>query len=143
METWSGRADLSLGQLGWFGQGWGIVVGGENERAAGFTDGSGGSVLGGGLGCGGYLSPASPFWPRQVMLHYRSDLLQMLDTLVFSSLLLFGFAEQKQLLEVELYPEYRENSVRGEGRLGTAPPRSPQSHLPSLPGGGIGLGWEE
>lgn len=36
----------------------------------------------------------------------------MLDTLVFSSLLLFGFAEQKQLLEVELYPEYRENSVR-------------------------------
>lgn len=49
---------------------------------------------------------------RSVMLHYRSDLLQMIDTLVFSSLLLFGFAEQKQLLEVELYPEYRENSVR-------------------------------
>ncbi|XP_025771126.1 seipin [Puma concolor] len=47
---------------------------------------------------------------RTVMLHYRSNLLQMLDTLVFSSLLLFGFAEQKQLLEVELYPEYRENS---------------------------------
>ncbi|XP_045870993.1 seipin isoform X3 [Meles meles] len=47
---------------------------------------------------------------RSVMLHYRSDLLQMLDTLVFSSLLLFGFSEQKQLLEVELYPEYRENS---------------------------------
>ncbi|XP_049500559.1 seipin isoform X4 [Panthera uncia] len=46
----------------------------------------------------------------RVMLHYRSNLLQMLDTLVFSSLLLFGFAEQKQLLEVELYPEYRENS---------------------------------
>lgn len=45
------------------------------------------------------------------MLHYRSDLLQMLDTLVFSSLLLFGFAEQKQLLEVELYADYRENSV--------------------------------
>lgn len=47
------------------------------------------------------------------MLHYRSNLLQILDTLVFSSLLLFGFSEQKQLLEVELYPEYRENSVRG------------------------------
>ncbi|XP_058382618.1 seipin isoform X2 [Diceros bicornis minor] len=47
---------------------------------------------------------------RSVMLHYRSDLLQILDTLVFSSLLLFGFAEQKQVLEVELYPEYRENS---------------------------------
>ncbi|XP_058161273.1 seipin isoform X2 [Dasypus novemcinctus] len=47
---------------------------------------------------------------RSVMLHYRSDLLQMLDTLVFSSLLLFGFTEQKQLLEVELYSDYRENS---------------------------------
>nr|XP_023415447.1 LOW QUALITY PROTEIN: seipin [Loxodonta africana] len=47
---------------------------------------------------------------RSVMLHYRSDLLQMLDTLAFSSLLLLGFAEQKQLLEVELYSDYRENS---------------------------------
>ncbi|XP_023562782.1 seipin isoform X3 [Octodon degus] len=47
---------------------------------------------------------------RSVMLHYRSDLLQTLDTIVFSSLLLFGFAEQKQLLEVELYTDYRENS---------------------------------
>ncbi|XP_028713774.1 seipin isoform X2 [Peromyscus leucopus] len=47
---------------------------------------------------------------RSVMLHYRSHLLQMLDTLVFSSLLLSGFAEQKQLLEVELYSDYRENS---------------------------------
>ncbi|KAM9219735.1 seipin isoform 2-T2 [Dugong dugon] len=47
---------------------------------------------------------------RSVMLHYRSDLLQTLDTLVFSSFLLFGFAEQKQLLEVELYLDYRENS---------------------------------
>ncbi|XP_045430063.1 seipin [Pipistrellus kuhlii] len=47
---------------------------------------------------------------RSVMLHYRSNLLQTLDTLVFSSVLLFGFSEQKQLLEVELYPEYRENS---------------------------------
>ncbi|XP_021107534.1 seipin isoform X2 [Heterocephalus glaber] len=47
---------------------------------------------------------------RSVMLHYRSYLLQTLDTIVFSSLLLFGFAEQKQLLEVELYADYRENS---------------------------------
>ncbi|XP_041517519.1 seipin isoform X1 [Microtus oregoni] len=47
---------------------------------------------------------------RSAMLHYRSQLLQILDTLVFSSLLLFGFAEQKQLLEVELYSDYRENS---------------------------------
>nr|KAF6464131.1 BSCL2 lipid droplet biogenesis associated, seipin [Rousettus aegyptiacus] len=56
---------------------------------------------------------------RSAMLHYRSDLLQMLDTLVFSSLLLFGFAEQKQLLEVELYPEYRENSVNIQKRDGS------------------------
>lgn len=55
---------------------------------------------------------------RSVMLHYRSQLLQMLDTLVFSSLLLFGFAEQKQLLEVELYSDYRENSVSGLTELG-------------------------
>ncbi|XP_028916213.1 seipin isoform X3 [Ornithorhynchus anatinus] len=44
------------------------------------------------------------------MLHYRSALLRHLDTLVFSSLLLSGFAEQKQLLEVELYADYREDS---------------------------------
>lgn len=47
---------------------------------------------------------------RSVMLHYRSHLLQVLDTILFSGFLLFGFAEQKQLLEVEMYPEYRENS---------------------------------
>lgn len=47
---------------------------------------------------------------RSVMLHYRSNLLQTMDTLVFSGLLLSGFSEQKQLLEVELFPEYRENS---------------------------------
>ncbi|XP_042637451.1 seipin [Orycteropus afer afer] len=47
---------------------------------------------------------------RSVMLHYRSNLLQTLDTLLFSGFLLFGFVEQKQLLEVELYSDYRENS---------------------------------
>lgn len=47
---------------------------------------------------------------RSVMLHYRSSLLQTIDTLVFSGLLLSGFSEQKQILEVELYPDYRENS---------------------------------
>lgn len=72
------------------------------------------------LGC---LTPAR-LLALQVMLHYRSDLLQMLDTLVFSSVLLFGFAEQKQLLEVELYPEYRENSVRGAGGREMASPEA-------------------
>ncbi|XP_072493301.1 seipin [Notamacropus eugenii] len=47
---------------------------------------------------------------RSAMLHYRSTLLRLLDTLVFSGLFLSGFAEQKQLLEVELYADYREDS---------------------------------
>lgn len=47
---------------------------------------------------------------RSAMLHYRSSLLQSLDTLVFSPLLLSGVSEQKQLVEVELYEDYRENS---------------------------------
>ncbi|KAM8928946.1 seipin isoform 5-T7 [Lycaon pictus] len=79
---------------------------------------------------------------RSVMLHYRSDLLQMLDTLVFSSLLLFGFAEQKQLLEVELYSEYRENSVNIRKRDSSQKPvqrRIPAHH----PGGTEPQGQEE
>ena len=74
-----------------------------NERA---------SVL---LSMGRWTQRLSPICPlgRQVMLHYRSQLLEVLDTLLVSSLLLFGFAEQKQLLEVELYSDYRENSVSG------------------------------
>ncbi|XP_001366573.1 seipin isoform X1 [Monodelphis domestica] len=47
---------------------------------------------------------------RSAMLHYRSTLLRLLDTLIFSGLFLSGFAEQKQLLEVELYSDYREDS---------------------------------
>lgn len=90
-------------------------------------------------------SPASLPWPWQVMLHYRSSLLQMLDTLVFSSLLLFGFAEQKQLLEVELYPEYRENSVRRGEEDRRQPPHKPRIFPEELPGLGrrdCGGGWQ-
>uniref|UniRef100_A0A4X2LH98 Seipin n=1 Tax=Vombatus ursinus TaxID=29139 RepID=A0A4X2LH98_VOMUR len=47
---------------------------------------------------------------RSAMLHYRSTLLRLLDTIVFSGLFLSGFAEQKQLLEVELYADYREDA---------------------------------
>ncbi|XP_036620624.1 seipin [Trichosurus vulpecula] len=47
---------------------------------------------------------------RSAMLHYRSTLLRLLDTLIFSGLFLSGFAEQKQILEVELYADYREDS---------------------------------
>lgn len=46
------------------------------------------------------------------MLHYRSGLLQTLNTLLFSPLLLTGMTEQKQLLEVELFSDYKANSVR-------------------------------
>ncbi|MFT7814645.1 seipin-like isoform X1 [Arapaima gigas] len=48
--------------------------------------------------------------PQHAMLHYRSSLLQALSTLFFSPLLLSGMSEQKQLVEVELFSSYRENS---------------------------------
>ncbi|XP_058502589.1 seipin-like [Solea solea] len=47
---------------------------------------------------------------RSTMLHYRSSLLQTVSTLVFSPLLLTGIAEQKQLIEVELYLDYKQNA---------------------------------
>ncbi|KAM3870006.1 seipin-like [Diretmus argenteus] len=49
---------------------------------------------------------------RSAMLHYRSSLLQTLSTLVFSPLLLTGMAEQKQLIEVELFPDYKPNAYQ-------------------------------
>jgi len=45
------------------------------------------------------------------MLHYRSSLLQALGTVVFSPMLLTGASEQKQSIIVELYSEFRDNSV--------------------------------
>ncbi|XP_017274498.1 seipin [Kryptolebias marmoratus] len=47
---------------------------------------------------------------RSTMLHFRSFLLQTLSTLCFSPLLLTGMAEQKQLIEVELYSDYKTNA---------------------------------
>lgn len=46
---------------------------------------------------------------RSTMLHYRSSLLQTLSTVVFSPFLLFGMTEQKQLIEVELFSDYKTN----------------------------------
>ncbi|XP_063002027.1 seipin [Elgaria multicarinata webbii] len=46
---------------------------------------------------------------RAAMLHYRSSLLQILDTLAFASFFLAGFTEQKQTVEVELYSDYKED----------------------------------
>lgn len=47
---------------------------------------------------------------RSTMLHYRSSLLQTISTLVFSPFLLAGMAEQKQLIEVELFSDYKTNA---------------------------------
>ncbi|XP_062405174.1 seipin-like isoform X2 [Sardina pilchardus] len=47
---------------------------------------------------------------RSVMLHYRSVLLQMMSTVLLSPLLLSGASEQKQLVTVELFTDYTENS---------------------------------
>lgn len=49
---------------------------------------------------------------RSTMLHYRSSLLQTLTTLVFSPFLLTGMAEQKQLVEVELYSDFKTNAYQ-------------------------------
>lgn len=49
---------------------------------------------------------------RSTMLHYRSSLLQSLSTLLFSPFLLSGMAEQKQLVEVELFSDYKTNAYQ-------------------------------
>nr|XP_046249222.1 seipin [Scatophagus argus] len=49
---------------------------------------------------------------RSTMLHYRSSLLQTLSTVVFSPFLLTGMAEQKQLIEVELFSDYKTNAYQ-------------------------------
>ncbi|XP_061891842.1 seipin-like [Entelurus aequoreus] len=49
---------------------------------------------------------------RSTMLHYRSSLLQTLSTFFFSPLLLSGMAEQKQLIEVELFSAYKTNTYQ-------------------------------
>ncbi|KAJ3596592.1 hypothetical protein NHX12_002997 [Muraenolepis orangiensis] len=47
---------------------------------------------------------------RSTMLHYRSTVLQTLSTLFFSPVLLTGMTEQKQLIEVELFTDYKTNA---------------------------------
>ncbi|KAM4018091.1 seipin isoform 1-T3 [Anomaloglossus baeobatrachus] len=47
---------------------------------------------------------------RSAMLHYKSQLLKTLETLTVFPLLISGLSEQKQILEVELHSEYREDS---------------------------------
>ncbi|XP_051237389.1 seipin [Dicentrarchus labrax] len=49
---------------------------------------------------------------RSAMLHYRSSLLQTLSTFMFSPFLLTGMTEQKQLIEVELFTDYKTNAYQ-------------------------------
>ncbi|XP_034391839.1 seipin-like [Cyclopterus lumpus] len=49
---------------------------------------------------------------RSTMLHYRSSLLQSLSTLLFSPFFLTGMAEQKQLIDVELFSDYKMNAFQ-------------------------------
>ncbi|KAM9807520.1 seipin-like [Neosynchiropus ocellatus] len=49
---------------------------------------------------------------RSTMLHYRSNLLQTLSTFFYSPLLLTGMAEQKQLIEVELFTSFKSNAYQ-------------------------------
>ena len=45
------------------------------------------------------------------MLQYKSELLRIIDTFVFSPLLLSGFSHQKQSMTIEFYSDYRDDAV--------------------------------
>ncbi|XP_078065111.1 seipin-like [Mustelus asterias] len=47
---------------------------------------------------------------RSAMLQYKSWLLQTLDTLVYAPLFITGLVEQTQVVEIELYADYQEDS---------------------------------
>ena len=45
------------------------------------------------------------------MLHYQSALLQSLATVFYSVPMVLGFAEEKQIVSINLFEEYVEDSV--------------------------------
>ncbi|XP_053669998.1 seipin [Anopheles nili] len=47
---------------------------------------------------------------RMSMLHYKSDLLKTILTIVFAPLLVFGYREEKQLVTVELFSNFLDDS---------------------------------
>uniref|UniRef100_A0A182NSE4 Seipin n=1 Tax=Anopheles dirus TaxID=7168 RepID=A0A182NSE4_9DIPT len=47
---------------------------------------------------------------RMTMLHYKSDLLKTILTFVFAPLLIFGYREQKQMVTVELFSNFLDDS---------------------------------
>lgn len=48
---------------------------------------------------------------RSTMLHYRSYLLHMLTTLIFSPVMMFGNKEEKQNIVLELFTDFEEDQV--------------------------------
>lgn len=48
---------------------------------------------------------------RSAMLHYRSYLLHMLSTLIFSPMMVFGNKEEKQNIVLELLADFEEDQV--------------------------------
>lgn len=48
---------------------------------------------------------------RPVMLHYRSQLMYIIKTLVMAPLLILGTAEEKQIITVEMFSDYEEDEV--------------------------------
>lgn len=48
---------------------------------------------------------------RSAMLHYRSTLLHMLTTLIFSPMMIFGNVEEKQDVILELFSNFEEDQV--------------------------------
>ncbi|KAL0273430.1 UNVERIFIED_CONTAM: hypothetical protein PYX00_006092 [Menopon gallinae] len=49
---------------------------------------------------------------RPVMLHYRSWLLHIIKTVVYSPVLLFGTAEEKQFINVEMFSDFEDDQNR-------------------------------
>ena len=45
------------------------------------------------------------------MLHYQSALLQSLGTVFYSLPMVLGFSEEKQMVQINLFEEYVEDSV--------------------------------
>ncbi|XP_058821576.1 seipin [Topomyia yanbarensis] len=48
---------------------------------------------------------------RLSMLHYKSDLLKMISTVVFAPFMVLGYREEKQVVSVELFTHYEDNQI--------------------------------
>ncbi|XP_055547587.1 seipin [Wyeomyia smithii] len=48
---------------------------------------------------------------RLSMLHYKSDLLKLLSTVVFAPFLIMGYREEKQMVAIELFTNFEDNQA--------------------------------